>query len=59
MPHYHNCNVCGVQVSACSDDSCQKDATHPNYGKHYCSQHHPDPAFRVETKPLSKITQIK
>jgi hypothetical protein len=55
MPHYHHCAVCGVQVSVCSDDSCQKDETHPNYGKHYCSEHHPDPKFHVAaTPPVSK-----
>jgi hypothetical protein len=54
MPHYHHCAVCGVQVSVCSDDSCQKDETHPNYGKHYCSEHHADPKYRVERVPPPK-----
>ena len=53
MAHQHYCRVCKIPVAVCNDESCfQPDGDgefrHPNAGEHYCSIHHPDPAYRVD-----------
>jgi hypothetical protein len=47
--HNHFCEVCKQAVAHCSG-ACQ------NEGPQFCSVHHPDPAHRVEDKPVVRMT---
>jgi transcription elongation factor Elf1 len=45
MPHYHNCAVCGQQVSVCSDEMPSGESFIPTCQAPCkdCGQHHNDP----------------
>lgn len=45
MSHTHHCPVCKVPVAVCSDEHCLGDEGH------YCTLHHPDPAYHQDLIP--------